>query len=152
MSEILQNYEDFTREGNRKFLIVAIDYFIKWAEAEALAAITTENVTNFLWRSMVCRFRIPHAFVTDNGKQFDCGPFWEWCSKLRIRNYYSTPLLSKANWQVEATNKTLVRTLNKKLEKKKEAWIEYIPEVLWWYQTTSKTPTGETPFSLTYRT
>jgi hypothetical protein len=53
---------------------------------------------------------------------------------------------------VEATNKTLVRTLNKKLEKKKEAWIEYIPEVLWWYQTTSKTPTGETPFSLTYRT
>jgi len=41
MSEILQNYEDFTREGNRKFLIVAVDYFIKWAEAEALAAITT---------------------------------------------------------------------------------------------------------------
>ncbi len=72
MPEILQNYEDFTREGNRKFLIVAIDYFIKWAEAEALAAITTAKVTNFIWRSIICRFGIPHAFVTDNGKQFDC--------------------------------------------------------------------------------
>jgi hypothetical protein len=35
-------------KGNRKFLVVAIDYFTKWAEAEALAAITSENVTNFL--------------------------------------------------------------------------------------------------------
>jgi len=46
----------------------------------------------------------------------------------------------------------LVRTLKKKLEKKKGAWVEYIPEVLWSYRTTSRTLTGETPFSLTYGT
>jgi transposase InsO family protein len=107
---------------------------------------------NFLWRSVVCRFGIPHAFVTDSGKQFDCGPFRELCSELHIRNYYSTPLHPKVNGQVEATNKTLVRTLKKKLEKKKGAWVEYIPEVLWSYRTTIKTPIGETPFSLTYGT
>jgi hypothetical protein len=28
------------------------------------------------------------------------------------------------------TNKTLVRTLKKKLDKKKGAWVEYVPEVL----------------------
>jgi hypothetical protein len=71
-------------KGNQKFLIVAVDYFTKWAEAETVAAITTTNVTSFLWKSVVCRFGIPHAFVTDNGKQFDCGPFQKWCSKLRI--------------------------------------------------------------------
>jgi len=109
------------RKGNRKFLVVAVDYFIKWPEAKALAAITTMNIKNLLWRSIVCRFGIPHAFVTDNGKQFDCGPFREWCPEFRNRNYYSTPLHPKANGQVEATNKTLVRTLKKKLEKKKGA-------------------------------
>jgi hypothetical protein len=139
-------------KGGRKFLVVTVDYFTKWAEAEALAAITTTSITSFLWKSVVCRFGIPHAFVIDNGKQFDCEQFRWWCSKLRIRNYYASVLYPKANGQVEATNKTLVRTLKKKLEKKKWAWVEYIPEVLWSYRTTRRTPMGETQFSLTYGT
>jgi hypothetical protein len=51
---------------------------------------------------------------------------------------------------VEATNKTLLKTLKKKLGKKKGAWAEYVPEVLWAYRTTTRTPTGATPFSLAY--
>jgi len=31
------------------------------------------------------------------------------------------------------TNKTLVKTLKKKLDKKKGAWVEYVLEVLWSY-------------------
>ena len=31
-----------------KFLVVGIDYFTKWAEAEALATITKKNVRNFV--------------------------------------------------------------------------------------------------------
>jgi ribonuclease HI len=106
-------------KGGRKFLVVAVDYFNNWTEVEALAAITTTNITSFLWKLVVCRFGIPHAFVTDNGKQFDCEPFRRWCSELRIQNYYASVLYPKANGQVEETNKTLVRTLKKKLEKKK---------------------------------
>jgi len=140
-------------KGGWKFLVVVVDYFTKWAEAEALAAITTTSITSFLWKSVLCRFGIPHAFEIDNGKQFDCEPFWRWCSELRIRNYYALVLYPKANGQVEATNKTLVRTLKKNLEKKKKgAWVEYIPEVLWSYRTTKRTPMGETLFSFTYGT
>jgi hypothetical protein len=53
---------------------------------------------------------------------------------------------------VEATNKILMRTLKKKLQQKKVAWVEYVSEVLWSYRTTVRTPTGNTPFSLTYGT
>jgi hypothetical protein len=53
---------------------------------------------------------------------------------------------------VETTNKTLLKTLKKKLGKKKGAWAEYVPEVLWAYRITTRTPTGATPFSLTYGT
>lgn len=48
-------------KGNRKFVVVAVDYFTKRAKAEALAAITIENVIKFLWKSIVCRFGIPYA-------------------------------------------------------------------------------------------
>ncbi|KAL0305141.1 UNVERIFIED_CONTAM: hypothetical protein Sangu_3048900 [Sesamum angustifolium] len=42
--------------GQRKFLIVAVDYFTKWVEAEPLAKISEKEVIKFLWRNIVCRF------------------------------------------------------------------------------------------------
>ena len=38
----------------RKFLIVAIDYFSKWIEIEPIAKITRRNTINFIWKSIIC--------------------------------------------------------------------------------------------------
>nr|KYP42570.1 Pol polyprotein [Cajanus cajan] len=57
-------------KGQCKFLLVAVDYFTKWIEAEPLATITAHNVQKFLWKNIITRFGIPHAIVTDNGLQF----------------------------------------------------------------------------------
>jgi hypothetical protein len=53
---------------------------------------------------------------------------------------------------LSVTNKTLLRTLKLKLNQKKGALMEYVPEVLLSYQTTTRTLTGVTPISLTYGT
>ena len=50
-----------------KFLVVGIDYFIKWVEAEPLASITQQSVKNFVWKSILCRFGVPRVLVYDNG-------------------------------------------------------------------------------------
>ena len=50
-----------------KFLIVGIDYFTKWVEAEALATIT-KNVRCFVWRHIIYRYRIHRVLVSNNGK------------------------------------------------------------------------------------
>ena len=63
-----------------KFLIVGIDYFTKWVEAEALATITEKNMRSFIWRFIVCRFGIPRVLVSDNRKQFDDDSFRYFCS------------------------------------------------------------------------
>ena len=75
-------------KGQCKFVIVAVDYFTKWTEAESLATITEQKVRNFVWRAVICRFGIPRALVSDNGKQFDNPKFREFCAEPRIRNYY----------------------------------------------------------------
>ena len=54
-----------------KFLVVDIDYFTKWVEAETLATITKKNVQNFVWRNIICRYDIPRVLILDNGKQFN---------------------------------------------------------------------------------
>ena len=54
-------------KGQVKFLLVAIDYFTKWVEAEALATITEARIKNFVWKNIICRFGIPLTIISDNG-------------------------------------------------------------------------------------
>ena len=54
-----------------RFLIVAIDYFTKWVEAEPVMMIIEDKVTSFVWKNIICRFGVPHVTISDNGKQFD---------------------------------------------------------------------------------
>ena len=70
--------------GQRKYLIVAIDYFTKWIEAKALASITTKQVTQFLWENVMCRYGIPRVLVTDNGTQFNNEEFRSYCQENEI--------------------------------------------------------------------
>nr|CAN72485.1 hypothetical protein VITISV_002718 [Vitis vinifera] len=126
--------------AQKKFLLVATDYFSKWVEAEAYASIKDKDVTKFVWKNIVCRFGIPQIIIADNGPQFDSIAFRNFCSELNIRNSYSTP----------PTNKTLINALKKRLEQAKGKWVEELPGVLWAYRTTPGRPTGNTPFALTY--
>ncbi|RVW92740.1 Pro-Pol polyprotein [Vitis vinifera] len=134
----------------KKFLLVATDYFSKWVEAEAYASIKEKDVTKFRWKNIVCRFGIPHTIIADNGPQFDSIAFRNFCSELNIRNSYSTPRYPQSNGQAEATNKTLITALKKRLEQAKGKWVEKLPGVLWAYRTTPGWPTGNTPFALAY--
>ena len=53
---------------------------------------------------------------------------------------------------MEVTNRTLLKIIKTKLDNEKGAWLEELLHVLWAYRTTTRTPTGETPFRLTYGT
>ena len=50
------------------------------------------------------------------------------------------------------TNRTLLKIIKTKLDEAKGAWPEELPNVMWAYRTTARTPIGETPFRLTYGT
>ena len=132
-------------QGKRqvKFLLVAIDYFIKWVEVETLST---------MWKNIVCRFGIPQTIISDNERQFDSQSFKEFYSELGIKNQFSSPGHPQANGQTEVTNWTLLENIKARLDEAKGAWLEEVPNVLWAYKTTARTPTGETPFSLFYGT
>ena len=69
-----------------RFLLVVIDYFTKWVEAEALATITEAKVQN-----IVCKFVILRTIISDNGRQFNSHGFRSFCANLGIKNKYSSP-------------------------------------------------------------
>ena len=45
----------------------------------------------------------------------------------------------------------MLKIIKTRLEGAKGIWPEEFPSILWAYRTTARTPTGETPFRLTYR-
>ncbi|CAL2277103.1 unnamed protein product [Prunus armeniaca] len=115
-------------KGQVKYAIVAVDYFTKWAEAEALATITLACIETFVWQNIVCRFGIPNTIVTDNGRQFDNAKFKQFCSNLKIKLCFASPAHPQSNGQVEAVNKIIKKTLKTKLDKTKGCWLELLPK------------------------
>ena len=123
-----------TTPAQMKLLLVATDYFSKWIEAKAFASIKDKEVVQFVWKSIVCRFGIPQSIVTNNGPQFDSWVYRNFCSELKIKNLYSTPRYPQSNGQAEASNKTLLSALKKRLHSAKGKWVEELPGVLWAYR------------------
>ena len=138
------------RVTQKKFLLIATDHFNKWVKAEAYANIKDKDVSKFIWKNIVCRFRILRAIVTDNGPRFDSVIFWKFFSKLNIKNLYSTPYYPQSKGQANATSKIILNALKKRLEWAKEKWVDGLLRTLWAYQTTYRRPMRATPFVLAY--
>jgi len=138
--------------GQTKFMIVAVDYFTKWIEAEALTTITAQQVQSFIWKNIICRFGIPHTIISDNGRQFVDKKLMEFYADLGIKSTNTSVEHPQTNGQVEAANKIILGQLKKRLGSAKGLWAEKLPEILWAYRCTPQTSTGETPFNLTYGT
>ena len=136
--------------GNRQFVLVAVDYFTKWAEAKALANIWDINVKKFVWKNIETRFGVPNTLISDNGLQFDNRAFRDFCRDLGIMNKYSTPAYPQSNGQAETVNKEILSGLKRRLDGARGNWAEELPNILWAYRTTPCRSMGETPFSLTY--
>nr|XP_027100411.1 uncharacterized protein K02A2.6-like [Coffea arabica] len=136
--------------GNYAYVVVAIDYFTKWVEAEPLKSITGSAVQKFFWKSVVCRFGLPRVVISDNGRQFADNPFKAWCDNLGIKQHFTSVGHPQANGQAENFNRTLLHGLKTRLHRAGSSWMEELPSVLWSYRTTPRSATQETPFSLTY--
>ena len=106
-------------KGKVRYAIVAVDYFIKWAEVEPLVTITKAKIEDFVWKNILCRFGIPNAIVTDNGQHFDNKKFMMFCSKFIINLCFTSPAHPQSNRQVEVINKIIKCTLKTSLDKAK---------------------------------
>ena len=76
---------------------MAIDYFMKWVEAEVLASITPSKIKEFVYKNIICQYGVPHTIISDNGTQFDYDKFKEFCDDLQIKKVFSSVTRPQAN-------------------------------------------------------
>ena len=86
---------------------MAINYFMKWAEAMPTVKSDGETDAHFVFNQIITRFDILKELVTDHGRHFQNKMMEELDSKLGYKKEHSSSYYPQVNGQVEAVNKSL---------------------------------------------
>ena len=119
--------------GGHKYIIVAVDYFTKWAEAMPTFKADGETTTFFVFKQIIARFGIPKVIVTEHGNHFQNSMMTKLTTMLGFRQEHSSSYYPQANGQVEAINKTLKTILKRTIDAAYSNWHIMIYPSLWAY-------------------
>uniref|UniRef100_A0A2N9EY32 Integrase catalytic domain-containing protein n=1 Tax=Fagus sylvatica TaxID=28930 RepID=A0A2N9EY32_FAGSY len=135
--------------NGHEFILVAIDYFTKWAEACSFKNVTQVVVTRFVKNNIICHYGMPEMLITDNASNLNNRMMDQLCQQFKIQHHNSASYRPKMNGAVEAANKNVKKILNKMTETYKY-WHEHLPYALCAYQTSVRTSVGATLYSFVY--
>ena len=76
--------------NRHKYIVVAIDYFSRWIEVESFGTLKAKQMAKFIEKSLICRYRVPHHIVTDNGVQLQAETT-ELLHRYNIKHHKSSP-------------------------------------------------------------
>ncbi|KAJ9558321.1 LOW QUALITY PROTEIN: hypothetical protein OSB04_012935 [Centaurea solstitialis] len=132
-------------KGN-KYILVAVDYVSKWAEAKASPTNDAKVVVDFV-KSLV---RMPEGDHQRRGTHFANYLLEKTLKKYGVHHRFSTAYHPQANGQAENTNRALKRILEKTVDNNPKIWSQKPEDALWAYRTAYKTPIGSTPYRMLY--
>ena len=78
-----------TLKGNR-YIIIAVDLFTKWPEARAVGEANANQVSQFVYEDIICRYGCSQRILTDRGTHFNNQVVKELMEKFGIKYYNST--------------------------------------------------------------
>ncbi|GKD05685.1 reverse transcriptase domain-containing protein, partial [Tanacetum coccineum] len=114
----------FPNSKGNKYILVAVDYVLKWVEAQALPINDARVVIKFL-RRLFARFGVPKALISDRGTHF-------------------------VTLNLKKPCKAIKRILERSVGYNPKNWSEKLDDASWAFRTAYKTPTGCTHFRLVY--
>jgi transposase InsO family protein len=106
------------------------------------------EVIKFVQEYIIHRFGVPQTLTTDQGASFMSQQFREFAGSLRIKFLNSSPYYAQPNGQAEASNKSLIQLIKKKVDEKSKRWHEVLSEALWAHRTSLHGIIKVTPFKL----
>eukprot|EP00253_Pinus_taeda_P014165 PITA_14165 len=83
--------------ANHKYIIVAVDYFTKWAKAMTTYKNDIDTKTLFLFNQVISRFGVLREIVTDHGSHFQNQLMSKLALKLGFHQENSSPYYPQAN-------------------------------------------------------
>ena len=112
------------------WIIMATEYFTKWAKAIPLCKATEGVVANFIKENIIIIFGVPHRIISDNGT-FVNREVRKMLEFYQVKHHRSSPYYLQGNRQAEATNKTLIKIISKMSQEYSRGWAMHLLDALW---------------------
>ena len=135
-------------KNNNQYILVIVDYFTKWVEAEATETVTSQDVIKFLM-NVFARHGVPQLITTDNGPQFSSDMTKLFLDLYDVYVKFTSTYHPESNGLVENRNKEIGKLL-RLLGKRNKDWDEVLPSALWALRTTKNSTTKFSSFELVY--
>jgi len=135
-------------ERNNQYIIVVVDYFTKWVEAEPTATVTAKDVVYFLTK-VFARHGTPSVITTDNGTQFSADYTKIFLDLYDVYIRFITTYHPESNGLTENRNRDIGKLL-RLLGAKEENWDLILSSALWALRAAKNSVTKYSSFELLY--
>jgi len=133
----------------KRYILLAIDYFTKYAEAAATEESDAQTVVKFLHSDVICRHGVPKEITSDRGTEFLNELVQEFEQVYHIKHIRTTAYHPQGNGQTERANQTIKNILAKVIQTE-NAWDHYLDSALFAFRTIRQDSTRFSPFELVY--
>ncbi|CAM8999135.1 unnamed protein product [Rhodiola kirilowii] len=132
------------------YILVAVDYVLKWVEAKATKCDDAKTVTDCLRTNLFCRYGVPKAILSDQGTHFCNRTMAATLKHYHVHHRTSMAYHPQTNGQAEISNREIKGILEKMVKPARKDWSQRLDKALGAYRTAYKTPIGTSPFRLVY--
>jgi len=110
---------DFTGPIHGQWLLIIVDSYSRFTDAEWFSTITATATCKYL-RRLFSRYGPPKVVVSDNGTQFTANEFAQLCTNFNITHLRSPPGHPQSNGLAERMVNTLKRSLELQIPSQRE--------------------------------
>ena len=133
---------------NNVYILTITDYCTRWAEAIPIPNKTAQTVADAVLKNVFYRHGMAKVLLTDNGKEFTANYFQDICKLLKVKRVTTTSYRPQTDGLTERFNKTLMQMTSQFVNDYQDNWDEFLPQVVFAYNTSTQSTTQETPFYL----
>lgn len=137
------------RDGREQVLVLT-DVFSKYTQVIPTRDQRAATVADVLIKEWFYKYGVPVRLHSDQGRSFESTLIQQLCDFYGIKKSRTTPYHPQGNGQCERFNRTLHNLLRTLPVEQKSRWPEYLPQLLFSYNTTPHQTTGQSPYFLMF--
>lgn len=143
------SYLEPSRDGLEQVLVIT-DVFSKFTQVIPTRDQRASTVASVLIKEWFYRFGVPSRLHSDQGRCFESAIVHQLCVLCNIQKTRTTPYHPQGNGQCERFNRTMHNLLRTLSDEQKSHWPEYLPQLVFSYNTAVHQTTEESPHFLMF--